>query len=193
MWPLIRPFSAGLVLVAAVVAGIWGGPALAHPLPGSTLTLGRDADSLSLTLAIPLQDLALALPPISALRDAPPGAAIDPALAQVLAAYLAQHLSLSLGEHSALALVVTNTVLAQAETPDVGPYDLIVVDLDGALRPGQAVFPMAVRFDAVLHEVRNHTATVYWQAPDAGPVAVGRIRFDADLGAATPLVMAAAP
>ena len=38
--------------------------------------------------------------------------------------------------------------------------DVVVVDLDTPLRQGQGVFPMASNFDAVLHELRNHTVTV---------------------------------
>jgi hypothetical protein len=172
--------ACGLAILAAL-------PATAHPLPSTIVTYRVDANSLDVTLTIPLHELALALPAVKALGETPAEAAVTGDLLPQLADYFAGHMALVAADHSALVLGMTDARIGGAEHEDIGHYALLVVDLSAPIKPSQQVFPTTLTYDAVMHEVRNHRAEVFSQSLGKDPKAVGGIRFDPDLGAAAGL------
>lgn len=167
------------------------GPAAAHPLPGSKLVFSTDQARLVLTVSVPLVELALAMG--KAMPDPLPEGPISPDLDRALAAYFADHLKVASEGQPDLDLRLTRANLERATQEDVGAYTLVVLDFSAPIDPARSVFPLTLTYDAILHQVRNHSATVFVQAADAQPVAVGLIRLDLNLGTAAPLIVPAPP
>ena len=173
----------GLAQVVCVVS------ASAHPLPSSIVTYSVDADSIDLTVTIPLHELALALPAVRVLGKAPAEGPVAANLTPQLATYFDDHVALLAVDQSRLALGMASAKITGATHEDIGPYSLLVVDLSAPLLPGQNAFPPTLTYDAVMHEVRNHRAEVFLQRSGQHPQAIGVIRFDPDLGASAPLAL----
>ena len=183
--------KAGLVFVSVLAFG----PRTpeAHPLPSTTLTIASDDDSLDLSISLALHELALALPSVSDLAENPPDEPLPQVVMDILVAYFARHLSLVPADQSDLSLKVTDARIHGAKAEDVGHYNLIALELTTPVAADRAVFPLTINYDAVMHEVRNHTATVLWQTDDRQLLVVGTIAFDPVLGKAVPMVLAAEP
>lgn len=164
-------------------------PAATHPLPASTIRYSVNTDRIDLTVTIPLHELALALPAVTAMGKTPAEGPVAENLTPQLTAYFNDHAALVAVDHSRLALGMTSAKIAGATHEDIGAYALLVVDLSAPLPPGQNAFPLTLTYDAVMHEVRNHRAEVYLQGTGQTPQAIGLIRFDPDLGAAAPLAL----
>lgn len=120
--------ASGRALGLALVLEFWGASAVsAHALPGSVLTISRGEDEMTLSIHLPLEDLALA---------------------------------------SSLVLSLTADAPATAEA-----------------------LSLTLTYDAVMHEVRNHRATVFWASPDRRPVMVADFGFRPTNGAQQPILL----
>lgn len=187
---------AGAALRFAVLAlGVTVAPmaAFSHSLPGSTLTFSRDDDSLDLILTLPLEELVLALPALTDLEELPKNTPLPTAVQDQLADYFATHLILLPADQAALNQQLISAQLDEAQNDDVGLSDLLVVDLAAPLAPDQTLFPLTITYDAIMHEVRNHQATVFVQTADGTPAVVGQIEPDPSLAKAAPLVLQTVP
>jgi hypothetical protein len=178
-------------ILRLVVLGLGFAPgllaALAHPLPGSTLTFAAEADKLELTITIPVPELKLARSTLSQLGNLPDNSNLTAAQNKDLAAYLREHLTLTPADRPALDLQMISARVQDARHEDVGQYDLLVVEMAAPLQAGQNFFPAVLTYDAVLHEVRNHHASVWLAKQGSAAVHLGDIRFDATLGTSFPL------
>ena len=165
--------AAGLALVA------WLGTvatAAAHALPGSVLLLSHRDDELRLTLQVALDDLILAAPDVRDLEDLPVGRNLPAEELSRLDAYLAGHVALERGA-AALPLSLSSASLVPAANDHVGAFTLVVTELSAPL-PGTAdVSPLTLFYDAVMHEIRRHDATVYWVPSGAPPLPVAEFRY----------------
>jgi hypothetical protein len=161
--------------------------ALAHPLPGSTLTFAAEADKLELTITIPVPELKLARSTLSQLGNLQDKGSLTAAQNEDMAAYLREHLTLTPADRPALNLQMISAKVQDAQYEDVGSYDLLVVEMAAPLQAGQNFFPAVLTYDAVLHEVRNHHASVWLAKPGSAAMHLGDIRFDATLGRSYPL------
>lgn len=167
--------------------------ARAHPLPGSRLTITPEAGSVELNLAIPVPELLIVLPSLGELRSMPKNTNIPSALQNDLASYLRKHMVLTPAKHSALDLKLIRAKVQEAHNEDVDHYDLLIVEMAAPLPANQSLFPAVLTYDAVLHEVRNHRASVWLAQPGKAAVLLGKIRFDASLGQARPLELPGIP
>jgi hypothetical protein len=182
---LLGGLACGLALIAA--------PLAAHPLPGSTVTLLPDGDSLTVILTLPLHELDLAMPGGTGLDAAPPDGPLPVAAADRIGAYLDDHLSLLADDGLDLALSLNSATVADATDDHAGTYDRVTVTFSAPVVPGGSVFPLTLGFDAVMHEVRSHQAAVYVQQPGAAPTGLAVIRPDPRTGLVPPLVIPTLP
>jgi hypothetical protein len=157
-----RVFWQASCLAIALLAGGTGG-ALAHALPGSLLQF-QQKSGLQLTVQFPLQDLIIAAPELAALDMAKPNQPLPQDMAGLLARYLGDHLSLAQGE-TPLALTLTEAHLQPTDDDHLGHFILVVSQWDvanAAAKPAS----FTLKYDAVMHEVRNHRAIVQWLAQE---------------------------
>ncbi|MGL4489158.1 MAG: hypothetical protein ACRCU5_06925, partial [Rhizobiaceae bacterium] len=176
-----------VVLVLGIVAGVLS--AFAHPLPGSKLTLTRAAENVEVTLAIPVPELIVARPSLNGLGGVAKNADLPAALHEDLAAYLQQRVALTLADQSPLNLQLLKAKVENAQHHDVGHYDLLVVQMSAPMQSNRSLFRATLTYYAVLHEVRNHRATVWLIGANKKPALLGKIGFDARVGLARPLVL----
>jgi hypothetical protein len=159
---------------------------MAHPLPGSTLTLVPEVGRVELTLSIPVPELILAQPALAGLAALPNKTRVPTALQLNLNAYLQEHIALTTEGHPASELQVTSASINDAQDEGVDHYDLLTVRM---VAPTVTTQKLSLTYDAVLHEVRNHRVDV-WLAPKGkAAVLVGKIRYDAAVGRAKPLLL----
>ncbi|HAR06973.1 hypothetical protein [Cobetia sp.] len=182
------PWRAALLTLAVMIGGTTLGAngmrisgmgiiqsAHAHALPGSTLIFQQQPQhTLKLTLQFPREDLLIAAPQLAALGDANPDAPLAQALIDQLGDYLSQHLALS-KDGDALPLTLTEAHLTSTYQPQLGDYLLVVTQWDVKTEEAEPD-SLLLKYDAVMHEVRNHRAEVEWQTP------AGDTRLMADFG-----------
>ncbi|MEP3673829.1 hypothetical protein [Sulfitobacter sp.] len=153
------------------------GAAFTHGLPGSVLTLSQTEGMLDLEVQIPLEELVIAGPALRVLEDVPRDQGVSEDQRDLLATYFRDHLALERGE-GPLPLSLERASLRSVQHHDVGSYDLLVLDFTAVLSdPKQEIFPLTLFYDAVMHEVRSHKATVYWSEDDADPVGLARFLY----------------
>jgi hypothetical protein len=159
---------------------------LAHPLPDSTLTLTPEAGRLEMTLTIPVSELILAQPTLAELAELPDKAMLPTALQKNLTTYLQQHMALTTDSHPAADVQVTSASVSDAKNENVDHYDLLTVKM---VAPSIEIQKLSLTYDAVLHEVRNHRLSVWLAQEGKDPLLIGKIRYDAALGRAKPLLL----
>ncbi|WP_341365951.1 hypothetical protein [Yoonia sp. BS5-3] len=157
--------GSGRVLALALLLFIGGmQSALAHALPGSVLFLSHDQGQMNVTILLPIEDLVIAAPALKALEDLDGGQDITPAQQTQIGAYFAAHLKLQT-EDGVIALELIEATIKTAGNAEVGTYNELTIQLTGTSAADMPLFPMRLSYDAVMHEVRNHRATVYWKDP----------------------------
>ena len=168
------------IAFALSIAILLGTLAQAHPLPGSTLTLSIEDEQLTLSITLPIEDLVIAAPQLHPLETQALGQDLPPEVLSTVTAYFDQHLSI---EHpsSALPLTLTGATLQTAQTEEAGQFTTLILSLttpvpEALFDPG-ALFPLHLTYDAVMHEVRNHRATVFWTAPGAAALPLANFGF----------------
>ncbi len=172
------------MLAVAVLAGS-AGAVLAHALPGSVLLLRKQGDALELTIQFPVEDLVVAAPDLAALEALPAGQPVRQDLSAALGRYLGQHLSVT-EDAAPLNLTMIDARIQSAYHDHLGHFALIVsqwrIEDVGDLSTAPTL-----TYDAVMHEVRNHRATVLWNGPDGGTHQISEFGY-LDAGEGTALV-----
>lgn len=150
------------------VSGAGGGlieTAHAHALPGSVLTFEQQPQhTLQLTLKFPREDLLIAAPELAALGEQTPGQPLPQPLVDQLGDYLNHHLTLS-EDGDSLPLRLNGAYLESTYQPQLGDYVLVITQWNVKTDKAEPD-SLLLKYDAVMHEVRNHRADVYWQTPD---------------------------
>lgn len=169
-----RVFWRTALLALAVISighgasGAGGGlieTAHAHALPGSVLTFEQQPQhTLHLTLQFPREDLLIAAPELAALGEQAPGQPLPQPLVDQLGDYLSHHLALS-ADHTPLTLQLVGARLESTYQPQLGDYVLVITEWNVKTDKAEPD-SLLLKYDAVMHEVRNHRADVYWQTPD---------------------------
>ncbi|WP_368448087.1 hypothetical protein [Cobetia amphilecti] len=169
-----RVFWRTALLALAVISlghgasGAGGGlieTAHAHALPGSVLTFEQQPQhTLHLTLQFPREDLLIAAPELAALGEQAPGQPLPQPLVDQLGDYLSHHLALS-ANHTPLTLQLVGARLESTYQPQLGDYVLVITEWNVKTDKAEPD-SLLLKYDAVMHEVRNHRADVYWQTPD---------------------------
>lgn len=165
-----RCFLRSSLLAFAMLTG-GAGNVLAHALPGSVLLLRQDGAELQLTIQFPLDDFIIAAPELAALKEVKADTPLSKEMADRLASYLGRHFSLTEGG-APLVLTLSHARIQTAYHDHLGHFMLIVSQWDAT---GIETEPssLVLKYDAVMHEVRNHRATVRLlsQNSDARPIA----------------------
>ncbi len=174
------------VLLALFVVSINIGPALAHALPKAVLTFTQTDQQLQLTITLPVEDLVIAYPALEGLESAALEEGLSPQHLADLAAYFSDHLALHHGA-AGLALTLESARILQDENEHVGTFRVLIMDWTGTLP--DAAGDLTLTYDAVMHEVRNHRAEVYWTGPDALPVGLVEFGYRSVNGAQQPVVL----
>ncbi|WP_424933507.1 hypothetical protein [Amaricoccus macauensis] len=145
----------GLAMLAGSINGVW-----AHALPGSVLLLSQQGSTLQLTIQFPAEDLIIAAPELEGLEEVAAGQPLPPELAVALSRYLEQHLSLT-ENGDPLAPTMTDARVRSTYHDHLGHFALVVSQWHMTVA-GDRSTPLVLTYDAVMHEVRNHRATVQW-------------------------------
>ncbi|PJE35847.1 hypothetical protein CVM52_15075 [Pseudooceanicola lipolyticus] len=157
-----------LFALAFLVGSI--GSVLAHALPGSVLLLRQQGATLQLTVQFPVEDLIIAAPELAALEKMAADQPLPQEFAAALTRYLGRHLSVT-EDGVPLTLKMTDARLQAAYHDHLGHFALLVSQwqMTGVRRDAT---PLVLTYDAVMHEVRNHRATVQWieQNGDLRPI-----------------------
>lgn len=138
---------------------------------------------------MPLHELDLAIPDSSGPGPNHPTGSVQEGARKRLAAYLASHLALTSASGKDLDIRLVDAWVERAQDDHVGAYSLLVIDLTGPA----AAFPLTLRYDAIMHEVRSHQAAIYLQRPLAGPAGIGVPRVDPPTGKVAALTIPALP
>lgn len=171
--PPLRAIALAFSLLAAGC-----GPVLAHSLPGSVLTLWQEEAQLDLSVILPLEELIVAAPEFRDLDGLPPGQDLFPENIERVAAYFADHLELR-KDAADLPLTVMRATIGTDENSHVGTYKTLNVRFASPLPAPDAALPLTLVYDAVMHEVRNHRASVYWGQPGTDSREVAEFGFQA--------------
>ncbi len=154
--------SAGLVALVCSSAA-------AHPLPDSKLVFSTDDGMLRIEIEVPAVELRHAMPKL----DAADVISIAEQHEQI-AAYFRSHLKLVFVKGDSAALEVAAITLAEATDDHAGQYTAIKVDVIAELSSRQ----FTLQYDAILHQVPNHAALVFWKTSDGAVKHVGQVRYD---------------
>lgn len=155
-------WRSGLLALVVFIGSI--GAVLAHALPGSVLLLRQQGSTLQLTIQFPLDDLIVAAPELSALDGLPSGQPLPQELDAALALYLGHHLAVTKAA-SPLGLTMTDARIQSTYHDHLGHFALVVSQWQMA-DDGDRSTPLILTYDAVMHEVRNHRATLRWIEDD---------------------------
>lgn len=153
----------------------------AHALPGSVLTFSQEHDSLLLSMNMPLEDLIVASPGLEALQDIPADIDLPDADRASLENYFLQHLDLRSAE-TTYPLSLLSATLRTAQNEHVGDYTELALSWSTHTLVAAQAFPLTLTYDAVMHEVRNHRATVLWQSPGRQPSMLANFGFKTTVG-----------
>lgn len=142
-------------------------PVFAHALPGTTLIFSRSANQLNLSIAVPVEELVIAENTLAAVSEFSPNAFLPVALRSQIESYFINHISLQKNGLK-LALDFSTITIDTASHEDVGTYNLLKLKLTSELPNGE-IWPLILRYDAIMHEVRTHRASVYWSDDTQNP------------------------
>ncbi|MBT0958893.1 hypothetical protein IV417_16000 [Alphaproteobacteria bacterium KMM 3653] len=156
-------------------------PAMAHSLPGSQLTLTQRSESMQITLRLALDDLAHVLPEVAPLAEAPLGPVPQGYQAQ-MQGYFAKHIAFSVGQ-TALPLTLTQALLQQASNDHVGAFKQLEITFTAPLEQGTDA-PLALSYDAIMHEIRSHRAAIYQDSGETTPIGLVEFGYDFETGKA---------
>jgi hypothetical protein len=79
--------------------------------------------------------------------------------------------------------------LQNTENAQVGTYKLLVLYFKTPLPASEVPSALTPTYDAVMHKVRNHRATVYWSKPDAAPQGIADFGFHSLNGTPQPVLL----
>ncbi|MEP1554089.1 MAG: hypothetical protein ABJJ44_14400 [Paraglaciecola sp.] len=167
-----------VLLAAFVWLGTYSNSALAHALPGSNLTFYQKNNLLKLSLSFPLEDLVIAAPQFAKFQEIPANQDVPKTQVASLAVYFNEHLQLQ-HETKPLPYTLDRASVHMAQTHNAGSFMVLQLECSFRTNNEASVFPMRLRYDAVMHEVRTHKAAVYWLPPkDGTPINIARFRYN---------------
>jgi len=174
--------------IVACFISTWLTPAFGHSLPDSKLTFTKSEQQLNLSISFPLEDLLLASPDLSEINQVTVGSALSLQLQDQLESYIIAHLRLQ-QSNTDLPITFVSASVESAENEHVGLYKLLLSHLT---LPGVVdgnVFPLTLSYDAVMHEIRNHRATVFWESSTSGKIVLAEFGFKRLNGKPKPVLL----
>jgi len=136
----------------------------AHSLPGSVLKFSQFPENnqhVDLTLSFALDDLLIASPAFEKIQSYDINEDLNLKDFRLLEEYLNQHLQLY-KDTERLSLTLKHVALELAFHEDIGEYIVLVSTLSSDKAIYGDVLPLTLQYDAIMHEIRNHRAMVYW-------------------------------
>jgi hypothetical protein len=137
--------------------------AFAHALPGSVLIFSENDNQLSLIVTFSLDDLVIVEPEFERLANVAIDASLPEQELATLRRYIKPHIALS-QTSKPLSLRVTNASIAEASNEHIGKFSQVKVNIVTNLNDPTSMLPITLNYDLLMHEIRSHRATVYWQS-----------------------------
>jgi len=182
-------YKLGRVVVLALFMSIHTiGAAHAHALPGTSLIFSQDGAQLKVTIQVSLDDLVIAFPDIASLEQAPDLGRVPPPEQMRLSRYFSDHFTLQ-SNATVLPIALSNAHLKMAEDGHGGDFVQVVADLTIDTQSADQTLPLVLFYDAVVHEVRSHRVTVYWQTSPEDRRALVNFRYNAINNVPQPIVL----
>ncbi|MEP0072737.1 MAG: hypothetical protein ABJE79_08535 [Marinomonas sp.] len=181
---MIRKSRQALVLAVVLLTGLVTN-AHGHSLPGSVLVFSEEMQQqesqLTLKVTFPLEDMIIASNKLEMIQGAPINQALSEQATQLLADYFSQHMKVQKDQQD-LPFTLQKAELNKAYHHDLGEYILVVSYFTAPKPEGGKLFPLILSYDAVMHEIRSHRATVYWQETNGDQQKLVRFRFKREEG-----------
>ena len=157
----------------------------AHALPGTVIEIWRENGLLQISITLPIEDLVIAEPSLADLAETEgvPNSADRDRLAN----YFAAHSVFQQGA-TALPMALTDAALGSDYNDHVGAFATVRLAFQAPL-PAATLFPLTLQHDAVMHEVRNHRATVVWTPPDGPPQILDVFGYRTENGEPKPILL----
>ncbi|MDO6567769.1 hypothetical protein Q4561_11925 [Alteromonas sp. 1_MG-2023] len=150
-----------LLFAIFIMAGSVGS-AFAHALPGSVLVFSENEDQLHVTITFSLDDLVIVEPEFERLADAEIGTSLTEEKLTALCRYIEPHIALSQTSNP-LPVELINATITEASNEHVGKFSQVKLQMVASTIEPTDTLPITLTYDALMHEIRSHRATVYWQ------------------------------
>ena len=160
----------------------------AHALPGTILVFAQTEDTLTVEITVNVEDLTIAEPALLVLRDLPVGPLRDELLTDQINTYFDYHMKVTAGSET-ISFTLDHAEITLGENDHVGVFEQMVLTFISDTAPSTEA--LTLRYDAVMHEVRNHRAVVYWADPGGGTNFIAEFGYRRIDGAAAPVELAA--
>lgn len=140
----------------------------AHALPGSVLIFSHEQEKLSVKLQVSLDDLTHVLPAVEPLENAAVPQQVSDDFSKTIDAYIGEHLSVWRGR-GRLDLILQNVSLQSAANDHFEEFFVLVASYEVDFPDFGDTSALTLAYDAVMHEIRSHSATVYWAQTNQVP------------------------
>jgi hypothetical protein len=154
----------------------------AHALPGASITVAVGQGGVDMRITLAVHDLALAVPEAGLEADGLSAGQIGQ-----LMAYFSAHVRLKVADGAPLRLADMTFGLDIAANDDVGEYQVLLVDVQFDWPTDAAPDMLQLDYDAVIHMVRNHKASIEMRQPDGEMIFLGLIAYDFALKTVPPV------
>ncbi|WP_394151581.1 hypothetical protein [Loktanella salsilacus] len=176
MIPALLRQAGQAIALALLLLPFFGGLVSAHGLPGTVLILSADGDALNVAVQVPVDELIIAAPALIRFEKLPADHDLPADQMAQLAEYFALHFKLA-ANGTDLPLTLLQASLQNNQSVDHGAYSMLIANFAAPHQGSDNVFPLQLTYDAVMHEIRSHSATVYWQAADADPIGIAEFFY----------------
>ncbi|AXT40052.1 hypothetical protein D1814_15855 [Alteromonas sp. BL110] len=141
----------------------------AHSLPGSELVFKNIGPKASLSLSFPLEELIIAAPELDFIEHASSLADLTNREKSQLNQYFRHHIQLkpsnAKSQYAFLSPSLHSLVLTEAFNEHVGNYKRVEAQFSLGIETLQHdFFPLALRYDAIMHEIRSHRVAVFFES-----------------------------
>ncbi|WP_386679310.1 hypothetical protein [Loktanella sp. R86503] len=164
------------IALALSLLSFSGGLVSAHGLPGTVLILSADDDQLKVAVQVPVDELIIAAPALVRFEKLPADRDLPADQLALLDEYFALHFKLA-ANRADLPLTLLQASLQNNQSVDHGAYSMLIANFAAPHQGSDNIFPLQLTYDAVMHEIRSHSATVYWQAADADPIGIAEFYY----------------
>lgn len=145
----------------------------AHSLPGSELVFKDRDPKAALSLSFPLEEFIIAAPELDFMERASNNDDLTSEEKSQLNQYFSQHIQLKpvndQSKHAFLSPSLHSLTVTEAFNEHVGNYKRVKVQFSldtGRLQ--RDLFPLALRYDAIMHEIRSHRVAVFFESAQSG-------------------------
>lgn len=177
--------ACGLALVMLICSTL---SALSHGVPGSVLILSRDETQLDVDVQIALEDLMIAAPAFAGWQDMRAPKDLSETDLSMLADYFSTHFQIA-SRGTDLRLTLTEAALRSVSHHDVGTYTLLTARFAAAIASSSKTFPLSLSYTAIMHEIRSHSATVYFQQAGQPLRGIAQFRYQNIDGTPPPVLL----